>query len=144
MVIHYTKDNAGSFAKNYGLNEKQAKIIINHMEGHGYHLFDYDIDDECRMHGKEYPLRLYRLEVNEFAYKCKTDHVAVKREPLYVFDGFVDEYSINEAVITVREWIWGMIDCEEIEDENRLAQMEVDDAELAKLMVFAKLIMPLD
>ena len=132
MVMHYTMGNAGAFAKNHGLTEEQAELIICYMEGHGYHLFDYDTDDECRMPDKEYPTQLYRLEVNEFAYKRKTDYTAVKREPLYIFDGFLDEYSVSEAVMTVREWIWSMMDDEEY--ENELQRLEADEDKLAAVL----------
>ena len=134
MVAHYTIENANVFALNHGLTAEQAKLIINYMEGHGYHLFDYDADDECREPNKEYQAQLYRLDINDFAYKNKIDHITVEREPLYVFDGFLDEYSISEAVITVREWIWDMMNNEEHRERLLFIEaLEDDDFKLAAI-----------
>ena len=136
MVIHYTKENANAFAKNHGITEEQARIVIDYMDGNGYHLFDYDADNECRIPGEDYPFKLYRLEVNECAYKSKAGITAVTREPLYAFDGFLEECTASEAVMEVREWLWGMIDDDEY--ESNLQQLEADDNKLAEIIFPAR------
>ena len=131
MVIHYTKDNAGSFAAHFGITQRQAELIIGYMEGSGHSLFAYSPGDEPGG-PKNSSFKLYRLDVQEFGAAYSFDHTSVHEHPLKVFDGMCDSYSILEAVTTIREWIWGKIDCDEIEDEREVKQMEQDDAELAK------------